>query len=133
VGVIDSGSPCERIAQTRAAARREFTILAGTDDRLWQALKAGVDGAALWLASAAPYAAIAIWEAFRRREDDAALDWQARISRPSILVTEKYGVPGLKHAMDLNGYYGGPPRLPLIPVSASGRVEIEEAFCDLKG
>ena len=44
-----------------------------------------------------------------------------------------YGVPGLKHAMDLNGYYGGPPRLPFVPVSQDARREIEEAFRDLKG
>jgi 4-hydroxy-2-oxoglutarate aldolase len=35
--------------------------------------------------------------------------------------------------MDLNGYYGGPPRLPFVPVSADARREIEDAFRDLKG
>jgi 4-hydroxy-2-oxoglutarate aldolase len=35
--------------------------------------------------------------------------------------------------MDLNGYYGGPVRLPLAPVSAAAKKEIEEAFADLKG
>ncbi|MCP5112576.1 MAG: dihydrodipicolinate synthase family protein, partial [bacterium] len=51
----------------------------------------------------------------------------------AFLVTAKYGVPGLKHAMDLNGYYGGPPRLPLTPLSPEVKAEIEEAFKDLKG
>jgi dihydrodipicolinate synthase/N-acetylneuraminate lyase len=35
--------------------------------------------------------------------------------------------------MDLNGYYGGPPRLPLCPPSEAARKEIAEAFQDLKG
>jgi 4-hydroxy-2-oxoglutarate aldolase len=35
--------------------------------------------------------------------------------------------------MDLNGYYGGPPRLPLCPPTEAARHEIEEAFKDLKG
>jgi len=35
--------------------------------------------------------------------------------------------------MDLNGYYGGPPRLPLTVPSAAAKKEIEEAFADLKG
>jgi 4-hydroxy-2-oxoglutarate aldolase len=48
-------------------------------------------------------------------------------------VTTRYGIPGLKYAMDLNGYYGGPPRLPLIPPTPEARREIEEAFRDLKG
>ena len=43
------------------------------------------------------------------------------------------GVAGLKHAMDLNGYYGGPPRLPFTPVSMEARAEIANAFRDLKG
>ena len=69
----------------------------------------------------------------RTREEAAGLDWQNRIGRAAALVTTKYGVPGLKYAMDLNGYYGGPPRLPLTPPTASARKEIEDAFQDLKG
>src|ERR1035441_5594850 len=63
----------------------------------------------------------------------AGLDWQNRIGRAAALVTSKYGVPGLKYAMDLNGYYGGPPRLPLIVPTPEAKREIEEAFRDLKG
>ena len=50
-----------------------------------------------------------------------------------MLVTGIYGVAGLKHAMDLNGYYGGPPRLPLMPVSMEGRAEIARAFEGFSG
>jgi 4-hydroxy-2-oxoglutarate aldolase len=39
----------------------------------------------------------------------------------------------VKYAMDLNGYYGGSPRLPLTPPPADAKREIEEAFADLKG
>jgi hypothetical protein len=35
--------------------------------------------------------------------------------------------------MDLNGYYGGPPRLPFSPISPAAREEIAAAFADLKG
>jgi len=137
VGVIETGTPASRIAQIRAAlpgvAAKEFAILAGSESQVWDSLKAGANGAALAFAGAAPYATIAIWEAFRTREEEAGLDWQSRIAHPGILVTDMYGVPGLKHAMDLNGYYGGPPRLPFIPVSQDARREIEEAFKDLKG
>jgi 4-hydroxy-2-oxoglutarate aldolase len=132
-GVIETGTPASRIAQIRSAAPKDFAVLAGTESQVWESLKAGANGAALAFGSVAPYATIAIWEAFRTREEEAGLDWQARISHPSILVTDMYGVPGLKHAMDLNGYYGGPPRLPFVPVSQDARREIEDAFRDLKG
>jgi dihydrodipicolinate synthase/N-acetylneuraminate lyase len=84
-------------------------------------------------ANAAPYACITIWEAFRTREEEAGMDWQGRIANPAALVTTKYGIPGLKYAMDLNGYYGGVPRLPLIPVAPQVRLELEAAFDGIKG
>ncbi|MDP9170904.1 MAG: dihydrodipicolinate synthase family protein [Acidobacteriota bacterium] len=132
-GVIETGTPTGRVWEIRSLAPKDFVVLAGTESQLWNSLKAGANGAALAFASAAPYATIAIWEAFRTREEEAGVDWQERISHPSILVTDLYGVAGLKHAMDVNGYYGGPPRLPFTPVSVEARAEIEDAFRDLKG
>jgi hypothetical protein len=41
-----------------------------------------------------------------------------RSSGKEVELPAGLGIPGLKHAMDLNGYYEGPPRLPLsIPTS----------------
>ncbi len=132
-GVLESGTPVSRVQDIRALAGKDFAVLAGTEAQVWDSLRMGANGAALAFASAAPYATIAIWEAFRTREEEAAVDWQGRMAHPALLVTDTYGASGLKHAMDLNGYYGGPPRLPFAPLSAAGRQEIEEAFHDLKG
>ena len=41
-------------------------------------------------------------------------------------VTTQFGVPGLKAAMDLLGYRGGYPRLPLLPLGDSQRGELEK-------
>ena len=87
----------------------------------------------LAFANAAPYATISIWEAHRTRELAAAMDWQNRIARAAQLVTMKYGIPGLKYAMDLNGYYGGPPRLPLTVLKPEQQREIEIGFDGIKG
>ena len=133
VGIIETGTPAYRITHIRSLAPKTFAILAGTESNVLDCLKAGANGASLAFASAAPYSTIAVWEAFRTREEEAAIDWQERISHPSILVTDMYGVPGLKHAMDINGYYGGPPRLPFQPVSPDARLEIADAIRDLKG
>jgi len=108
----------------------EIPVMLDSAAGLWSALKAGAPAAILGFASAAPYASIALWEAFRTREEEAGLDWQSRIAHPSELVAD---VGALKHAMDLNGYYGGPPRLPLSPPSPQIRRDVEEAFRDLKG
>jgi len=131
--LVEESSGSGRIAQLRAALPKEFGVLSGTESQVWDALKAGANGAVLPFASAAPYSTIAIWEAFRTREEEAGIDWQARIAHPSLLVTDFHGVAGLKHAMDLNGYYGGPPRLPFTAPSMAAQEEIADAFRDLKG
>jgi len=93
----------------------------------------GCAGGVLAFANAAPHATVCIWEAHRTREPEAAMDWQNRIGGASYLVTTKYGIPGLKYAMDLGGYYGGPPRLPLTIPTPEAKKEIEEAFQNLRG
>ena len=107
-------------------------MLWGSESSLWNALQSGASGAVLAFANAAPYATIALWEAHRTREEEAGADWQSRIARPAELVGARFGVSGLKHAMDLNGFYGGPPRFPWATLNPGEKAEVEEAFKDLK-
>ena len=109
-----------------------FTVLCGRETALWNALSQGASGAVLPFANAAPYAAIALWEAYRTREEEAGLDWQSRITPAASLVNDRFGVAGLKHAMDLNGYYGGPPRLPWSVPGPADRLQIQQVFAELK-
>ncbi len=133
IAIKESSGSLDKVMQMIREVKHGFQVLVGSAPTLWPSLLMGACGAILAYANAAPYSVIAIWEAFRTREEAAGLDWQNRIGRPAALVTTKYGVPGLKYAMDLNGYYGGPPRLPLTGPSADAKREIEEAFRDLKG
>ena len=120
IAIKESSGNLEKVMQLIREVKHGFQVLVGSAPTLWPSLLMGASGAILAYANAAPYSVIAIWEAFRQREDAAGLDWQNRIGRASALVTSKYGVPGLKHAMDLNGYYGGPPRLAAVRAHAGG-------------
>jgi 4-hydroxy-2-oxoglutarate aldolase len=133
IAIKESSGNLEKVMQMLREKRDGFQVLVGSAPTLWPSLLMGACGAILAYANAAPYSCIAIWEAHRQREEAAGMDWQNRIAHAAKLVTVKYGIPGLKYAMDLNGYYGGPPRLPLTPPSAEAKREIEEAFRDLKG
>jgi 4-hydroxy-2-oxoglutarate aldolase len=133
IAVKESSGNLEKVIQMIGQVKGGFQVLTGSAPTLAPSLAVGAAGAVLAFANAAPYATISIWEAHRTREAAAALDWQNRILRAAQLVTTKYGVPGLKYAMDLNGYYGGPPRLPLIPPTPEARQEIERAFDGIKG
>jgi 4-hydroxy-2-oxoglutarate aldolase len=133
IGMKDSSGNLEKVMQMIRETKKGFQVLTGSATTLAPSLAVGCAGAILAFANAAPYAAISIWEAHRTREPEAALDWQNRIARPAQLVTSKYGIPGLKYAMDLAGYYGGPPRLPLTCPTPEAKSEIEAAFQDLRG
>ena len=132
IGMKDSSGNLEKIMQYVDRAREGFQVVVGSTATLWPSLVMGACGGILAYANAAPYSVIAIWEAHRTREEEAAKDWQKRVARASAVIS-KHGIPGLKHAMDLNGYYGGPPRLPLSVPSPEAKKEVEEAFKDLKG
>jgi 4-hydroxy-2-oxoglutarate aldolase len=126
-GVVDYSGDVSRIRRLG-----ELSVLWGTENSLWNALQCGASGGVLAFANAAPYATIALWEAHRTREEEAGVDWQSRIAPPAEMVRARFGVSGLKHVMDLNGYYGGPPRLPWAMLNPGEKLEVEEAFKDLK-
>ncbi|MGD0014130.1 MAG: dihydrodipicolinate synthase family protein [Bryobacteraceae bacterium] len=132
VAIKESSGNIGKLMQMVRESKPGFQVLSGSAPTLWPCLMVGAVGAILAYANAAPYSTIAIWEAHLARDYEAGRDWQNRIARAATLVTVKYGIPGLKYAMDLNGYYGGPPRLPLTVPSPEAKREIEEAFQDLK-
>ncbi len=133
IAVKESSGNIEKTMQMVREAPEGFQVLTGSAPTLWPSLMVGAVGAILAFSNAAPYACISIYEAVRQREDQAAADLQRRVTPAAVAVTTKYGIPGLKYAMDLNGYYGGAPRLPLVPPNAEAKREIEEAFRDVKG
>jgi len=132
-GMKDSSGDNERMKHVVAAVKPGFQVFSGSGAGFGEALQLGAAGAILAIANALPYACVTVWEAFRTREFEASNDWMSRIMPPAKLIAGTYGIPGLKHAMDLNGYYGGPPRLPFVPPSAEAKAEIEKVFDGLRG
>ena len=132
IGIKESSGNMEKVMQMMRESRPGFQVTVGSAPTLWPSLLMGATGAILAFANAAPYATIAIWEAYRTREEEAGRDWQNRIARAAALVTSKYGIPGLKHAMDLNGYYGGNSRIPWLPVDAATKAEIEQLMSNIR-
>jgi 4-hydroxy-2-oxoglutarate aldolase len=132
IGMKDSSGNLEGTRKFLAAAKPGFQVLTGSAGVLAESLAAGCPGAILALANAVPYACISIYEAHRTREPEAALDWQNRIACASKLCAATYGIPGLKYAMDLKGFYGGPTRLPLTVVTPEAQRELQAAFDGIK-
>lgn len=133
IAIKESSGSLEKVMQMIREVKPGFQVLVGSAPTLAPSFAVGAVGAVLAFANAAPYACITIWEAHRSRDFEAAKDWQNRIAKAAQLVTTKHGVPGLKHAMDRMGYYGGPPRLPLVAPGPEAKKEIEAAFDGLRG
>lgn len=138
IPIIASGSHAKDAAQhpnvigSAGCKVSDLPFVGDCDASMAEAFAAGASAVFAQFANAAPYVAISIWEAHRTREPEAALDWQKRIA-PAVALFEKYGPAGVKHAMDLNGYYGGLPRLPLVGLTPQAKKEIEQALDGIKG
>ncbi|HUK46173.1 MAG TPA: dihydrodipicolinate synthase family protein [Terriglobales bacterium] len=109
-----------------------FQISVGAAQKLHPSLEAGAIGGILAFADPAPTACYEIYAAWKEGDQELARLKQERISRASIRVGAELGISALKYAMDLNGYYGGPPRLPLLPLTADLKTEVERLMGDIR-
>jgi 4-hydroxy-2-oxoglutarate aldolase len=109
-----------------------FQVLVGSAHKLHPSLEAGAVGAILAFADAAPTACYEIYAAWKEGDKQLAALKQERIARAAQRVGGDFGIPGIKYAMDFNGYYGGTPRLPLLPVTADIKAEIEGLLADMR-
>ena len=108
-----------------------FQVLVGAAHKLHPSLDAGAVGAILAFACPAPTACYEIYAAWKEGDAELARLKQDRIAKSAQRVGD-LGVPGFKHGMDFNGYYGGPGRLPFLPLTADVKSEIEQLLADIR-
>ena len=109
-----------------------FQVLVGAAHKLHSSLNAGAVGGILAFACPAPTACYEIYAAWKEGDAELAALKQERIAKAAVRVGGEIGVPGMKYAMDLNGYYGGSARLPLLPLTADQKTEIETLMADIR-
>ncbi len=109
-----------------------FQVMVGAAHQLEPSLGLGALGAILALACPSPTACYEIYAAFKDGDNALAREKQERIKLAAQRVVGELGVPGVKYAMDLNGYYGGPSRLPFLPLSGEQKAEIEKLMAGIK-
>ncbi|HXJ86462.1 MAG TPA: dihydrodipicolinate synthase family protein [Candidatus Binatia bacterium] len=108
-----------------------FQVLVGAAHKLHPSLDAGAVGAILAFACPAPTACYEIYAAWKEGDAELARVKQERIAKSAQRVGD-LGVPGFKYGMDLNGYYGGPARLPFLPLTGALKQEIEQLLTDIR-
>jgi len=109
-----------------------FQVLTGSTAKLVDSLEAGATGAVVGMAACAPQACFEAYTAWKEGDAALAAEKQLRLAHAGAAVAAAYGVPGIKYACDLNGYYGGRPRLPLLPLTLEEQETVAAAMSNLR-
>ena len=134
---LSGGGAALAIAPAKAAAKTRkkligFQMLAGDATWMLEGLRAGVVGAMPAFAASAPQACYEVLAAWKDGDEGLAQEKQVRLQRVAEKVEEELGVAGIKFGCDLNGYFGGRPRLPLLPLTGEERAKVEALMQGLR-
>jgi 4-hydroxy-2-oxoglutarate aldolase len=125
IGLKDSSGNVIQLGEILNGVAKDFNVLVGTAGVLFSGLTLGCVGGISALANVAPEACVKIFDLVKAGDLDAARELQLKMIPVNQAVTVVYGVPGLKAALDMRGYFGGDPRLPLLPSSEQEKSEME--------
>jgi 4-hydroxy-2-oxoglutarate aldolase len=127
IGIKDSSADLERIGKVISTVPSGFRVLVGASALYQQSLALGAEGGILAVADVLPGTALLIHQRFRTGDASGAGALQQQITERAS-VAPRFGIQGLKYAMDLNGYFGGESRLPLLPLTKQQKHEIDLLF-----
>jgi 4-hydroxy-2-oxoglutarate aldolase len=131
VGIKDSSGSIQRIGEVVSTAPDDFYVLTGGAAVVYPALAMGARGAILALACALPEKCVELYELFQQNRHAEARALQHVLVNASKRIVSDQGIPGLKHVMQLRGYHGGVPRLPLLPVKEEKKQQLAAIIAEL--
>lgn len=117
IGIKDSTCNLTRITKLVGIASKKFKVFIGNATAFLPALLLGVDGAVLALCNIAAKQCVQIYRRYQDKNYESARQLFYRLLPITTELVATYGIPAIKAAMDALGYYGGPPRKPLLPAS----------------
>lgn len=131
VGVKDSSGNIVQISEILRGVPDDFSVFAGSASFLLPAVMMGAVGGTLATANVVPDLCAELLELGTQGNIAQARKLQKSILALNAAVTSKYGVAGLKAAMDMLGYFGGLPRRPMLPVGDSEKAELRGILTEL--
>lgn len=128
IGLKDSSADLAGLQKTIELVRDDFAVLTGNGTVFQVALTAGATGGILAVGCVAPESCLGIFQAIHNGDNDRALELQSSLTPLATAVTTKYGIGGLKAALEMRGYVGGAVRAPLRPAGDEARAEIRNCL-----
>jgi len=130
-GVKESSGNVPLLAEIVQSTPPDFQALAGSASAVLGALSVGAAGGILGLACFLPELCCDIYAAWRAGDSARAKNIQHSVLPASRKIVAEMGPAGVKYAMDRAGYFGGPPRPPLLPLTEAQKQTVEAALAPL--
>jgi 4-hydroxy-2-oxoglutarate aldolase len=124
VGIKDSSGDMKALTQTISLVSPDFMVLTGSAPILYPALSIGAKGAILAVGNFVPTLCYEIFQAVQNKDFDKARKNQLKLLSLSEQIASRYGIGGMKYAMDLLGYSGGSVREPLLMPDSNAQTAI---------
>jgi 4-hydroxy-2-oxoglutarate aldolase len=128
LGLKDSSGNVPQAAEAIRMTPKTFHVFVGSPVAFLPALVVGASGGILAVANIAPAECCEIWRLAQAGRWAEARDIVVRIGPLASGISGRYGIGGLKAALDLVGGYGGVPRAPLPAPEADAVEEIREVL-----
>ena len=126
IGLKDSGGNVTKIGYMVYETPDAFQVLAGSAGFLLGAMSVGAVGGVMALANIAATPLAELVGHIQQGNLAEARRVQGPLIEPNTAITARFGVPGLKSAMDMVGLYGGPVRAPLLPLGEADQQTLSE-------
>jgi 4-hydroxy-2-oxoglutarate aldolase len=126
IGVKDSSGNIVQISEIIAGSPDGFSVFAGSGSDLCPTTLLGGKGGTLAVANVVPNFCADLYEAAASGNVERAKKMQLELLALNAAVTAEFGIGGLKAAMDMAGYYGGSPRLPILPATGEVKEKIRK-------
>ena len=129
IGVKDSSNDVAGFTKTVSLCPSDFAVMTGNGTVLLDALRAGATGAILAVGCVVPEVCIEIYRTFK---EERAVSLQSKLTPLAAAVTTRFGIGGLKAALDLAGFRGGSVRAPLRAPDENARTELAQLLRDVQ-
>ena len=130
IGIKDTSGNITKLANIVRLTGPDFQVLAGSAGFFFAGLALGAVGGILALSNIAPRQCLHIHRLFKAGRWDEAAELQRRMIPVNAAVTSRFGIAGLKAALDMLGYYGGPVRSPLMDLVDSERQALQDVLVE---
>jgi 4-hydroxy-2-oxoglutarate aldolase len=127
-GIKDSSGNIPQAAQIIDQTPKSFHVLVGAASALLPGLAIGSAGGILALANISAREWCDVYSLARSGRWDEAREIAARLMSADRGIAGRYGIGGLKAALDLQGFYGGPCRPPLGTPDGDAIEDIKEVL-----